>query len=38
MLVSSIVSAQHLIDEKMKATQIQLFPGDKPVDDNDFSR
>lgn len=35
-LVDSLVSAQQTIDEKMKATQIQLFPGEEPLD-NDMS-
>jgi len=33
-----MVSVQHPIDEKLKATHIQLFPGDKPLEDDDFSR
>ncbi|XP_054717978.1 ribosome biogenesis protein BMS1 homolog isoform X2 [Uloborus diversus] len=36
-LVNSMVSVQHTIDEKMKATQIQLFPGDKPLNESEMS-
>ncbi|KFM76305.1 Ribosome biogenesis protein BMS1-like protein, partial [Stegodyphus mimosarum] len=36
-LVSSIVSVQHPIDEKMRATKLQLLPGEQPLIEEDLS-